>query len=254
MSHQIGAKFHLSHGLINAVLLPYVIAYNASDRPTRMAYYPTYTHAEAGGRYADLARSLGCHGDSNEDLVQCLIVKFRDLASALDVPATFKELGISEAKYMACIDEMADNAFDDQCTGANPRLPLKDELLALYRQAYHGGKSREVVTQAFFQNICQRVRKGRVSFCPILFIFYLFLKGICDSCRSPGGVDCLVLQCHHVLHYIFPMSIQSVFILPYTFTHCALFLLVLVCHKHVYIVGIVKQMPTCNYFCYNLIF
>ena len=138
LSHQIGAKFHLSHGLTNAVLLPYVIQYNASEKPTRMAYYPTYTHAEAAERYADIARTLCCNGSTTEELVSQLVARFQELSLALNVPTTFRDVGIDEDKYMSLVEEMAENAFDDQCTGANPRLPVREELALLLRQAYYG--------------------------------------------------------------------------------------------------------------------
>jgi acetaldehyde dehydrogenase/alcohol dehydrogenase len=138
LGHQIGAKYHLPHGITVAALLPHVIAYNASERPTRMAYYPGYTHTMGAERYADMARMLGLKGDTKHELVEAFITHFQGLCASLNVSLAFKDYGIDEAEYMEGIGVMADHAFDDQCTGANPRLPVKEELVELLRRAYYG--------------------------------------------------------------------------------------------------------------------
>ena len=140
LSHQVGAQFHLPHGLVNAILLPYVMEYNASPNPTRMTAYPTYSHPQSLQRYAELAHHLDLKGDSNEILSSHLVDKLQALNSELKVPNCFKELGIDEHIFMDLLPAMAIGAFDDQCSGANPRFPLAKELEELLLKSYHGGK------------------------------------------------------------------------------------------------------------------
>mmetsp|Transcript_12608 Transcript_12608/g.36530 ORF Transcript_12608/g.36530 Transcript_12608/m.36530 type:complete len:520 (-) Transcript_12608:200-1759(-) len=139
LSHKVGAVFHLPHGLTNAILMPHVIRYNASDKPTRMGIYPGYDHPIAKARYAQIARHLQLKGDDDEELVEAYCQQIVELMQALEMPLSFKEAGLPEDKFMDKLDDMAMAAFDDQCTPANPRFPLCSELKQVLVTAFHGG-------------------------------------------------------------------------------------------------------------------
>ncbi|KAL1508083.1 hypothetical protein AB1Y20_007693 [Prymnesium parvum] len=138
LSHKIGAAFHLPHGLTNAVLMAYVIRYNAVDNPTRMGIYPGYAYPAAKERYASLARHLGLKGETEMDLVEAYIGEIDSLMTSLRLPKTFAEAGIKEEAFLQQVDDIALNAFDDQCTIANPRMPLVSELKEVLLEAYYG--------------------------------------------------------------------------------------------------------------------
>mmetsp|Transcript_21414 Transcript_21414/g.33813 ORF Transcript_21414/g.33813 Transcript_21414/m.33813 type:complete len:901 (-) Transcript_21414:166-2868(-) len=138
LSHKVGAAFHLPHGLTNAILMPHVIRYNASDSPMRMGIYPGYDHPVAKSRYAQIARSIGCSGSDGDELVEAYCQRIMDLMSELDMPMTFQEAGISEENFLRELDNIAIAAFDDQCTPANPRFPLTSELKLILLDAYYG--------------------------------------------------------------------------------------------------------------------
>uniref|UniRef100_A0A7S0E3L5 Alcohol dehydrogenase 4 n=1 Tax=Hanusia phi TaxID=3032 RepID=A0A7S0E3L5_9CRYP len=138
LSHQIGGAFHTPHGMTNAILMEHVIDYNAVDAPTRMGVYPQYTHPLAKQRYAELARAIGCNGNSDYELVQKFKQRISELKKSLDIPATFAEAGINKDAYYKIIDSLAEHAFDDQCTPANPRFPLVTELRHILESAYDG--------------------------------------------------------------------------------------------------------------------
>jgi acetaldehyde dehydrogenase/alcohol dehydrogenase len=138
MAHKLGAEFHLAHGLANALVLCQVMRYNASDSPTKQTAFPQYTHPEAKLRYARVADYLGLGGTTPDDKVGKLIAAVQNLKKALDIPASIREAGVDEAAFFAKVDDLAGKAFDDQCTGANPRYPLIAELGRLYRDAYEG--------------------------------------------------------------------------------------------------------------------
>lgn len=138
LSHQIGSHFHLPHGLCNAILLPYVIEYNATIHPTRMGIYPTYNTPRAMSQYAEIAKYLGCDGANDSELTQQFVDKFQDLCVNLEVPLSFKAAGINEDKFLTHLRAMAEEAFDDQCTGANPRFPLVSELEEVLKRSYYG--------------------------------------------------------------------------------------------------------------------
>ena len=123
LAHKIGAEFHLAHGRINAILLPYVIRYNAT-MPTKFVSFPKYEYFIADQKYAQMAKKLGLKADTVEEGVSSLIEKVKELNKFLGIPKSFKEAGIDEAEFMAKIDMLADRAFEDQCTTANPRVPL----------------------------------------------------------------------------------------------------------------------------------
>ncbi len=136
LSHKVAAKFHTPHGLTNAILLPHVIRYNAVKNPTRQGYYPGYTHPQSLRRYAEISKILNLTGDNDEELTEALISKFIKLAEELNVPMCFEKLGINKEEYFNSIQDIALHSFDDQCTLANPRFPLVEELEEILVNAY----------------------------------------------------------------------------------------------------------------------
>ena len=137
LAHKIGAEFHLPHGRLNAILLPYVIKYNAS-KPTKFVSFPKYEYFIADQKYAEVARKMGFAASTVEEGVDSLIKEIQKLNSDLNIPASFKEAGISEDEFLAKVDMLADRAFEDQCTTANPRLPLVAELKEILLDSYYG--------------------------------------------------------------------------------------------------------------------
>lgn len=136
LAHTLGGEFHIPHGRANAILLPHVIRYNASA-PTKFNAFPKYEHYIAGQKYAEIARYLGLPFSSMEEGITRLISAVNDLLGQLDIPSSLREYGIGEAKFLQRLDAIADKAFEDQCTSANPRMPLVTELMGIYRQAYY---------------------------------------------------------------------------------------------------------------------
>ena len=136
MAHKLGAFHHLPHGMANSLLLNEVIKFNATDAPTKQAAFAQYKYPSAAGRYAKIADYLGLGGNTTEEKVQLLIRAVEELQVKVNMPKTIKEAGVSEDKFYASLDEMVEQAFDDQCTGANPRYPLMSELKEMYINAY----------------------------------------------------------------------------------------------------------------------
>ena len=139
LAHKIGAEFHLAHGRINAILLPYVIRYNAS-MPTKFVSFPKYEYFIADQKYAQMAKKLGLKADTVEEGVSSLIAKVKELNEFLGIPKSFKDAGIDEVEFMAKVDILADRAFEDQCTTANPRVPLVSELKQILIDSYYGNE------------------------------------------------------------------------------------------------------------------
>lgn len=137
LAHKIGAEFHLPHGRINAILLPYVIRYN-SQIPTKFVSFPKYEYFIADQKYADLSRRMNFPAYTNEEGVNSLIEEIKKLNNDLNIPKSFKEAGIDEQEFLAKVDILADRAFEDQCTTANPRLPLVSELKQILLDSYYG--------------------------------------------------------------------------------------------------------------------
>nr|WP_317408466.1 bifunctional acetaldehyde-CoA/alcohol dehydrogenase [Fournierella massiliensis] len=139
MAHKLGGEFHIPHGRANAILLPYVIAYNAT-RPTKFAAFPKYKEYIADERYAKLAWRCGlCNvGTETQTAVNSLIEAVRKLMKETDRPMTIRDCGISEEEFLAKVDELSYKAFEDQCTTANPVYPLVSEIKELYLKAYYG--------------------------------------------------------------------------------------------------------------------
>ena len=137
IAHKIGAEFHLPHGRINAILLPYVIRYNSS-KPTKFVSFPKYEYFIADKKYAHLAKKVGLKADTVEEGINSLIEKIKELNEKLNMPKSFKEAGIEEQEFLSKVDMLADRAFEDQCTTANPRLPLVEEIKQILLDSYYG--------------------------------------------------------------------------------------------------------------------
>ncbi|MDR0611400.1 MAG: bifunctional acetaldehyde-CoA/alcohol dehydrogenase [Planctomycetaceae bacterium] len=144
MAHKLGAEYHLPHGLANALLIEQVIRFNATEAPRKQAAFPQYGYPDATARYARMARYMGLnigYGDaSNEEMTTRLIEAFRELSDRLEIPHSIKDAGVDEKKFFANLDNLAEEAFDDQCTGTNPRYPLISEIKLLYTNAYYGNQ------------------------------------------------------------------------------------------------------------------
>ncbi len=142
MAHKLGAAYHLPHGLANALLIEHVIRFNATEAPRKQAAFPQYGYPDATSRYARMARYVGLGADtpyaSNEEMVEHLIKALRQLCEKLEIPATIQGAGVEEKRFLAELDELAEEAFDDQCTGSNPRYPLIREIKQMYTEAFYG--------------------------------------------------------------------------------------------------------------------
>ena len=137
LAHKIGGEFHLPHGRINAILLPYVIKYN-STKPSKFVSFPKYEYFIADQKYYRLAKKIGLKADTVEEGINSLIEEIQEMNKKLNIPCTFKEAGIEEKEFLAKVDMLADRAFEDQCTTANPRVPLVTELKQILLDAYYG--------------------------------------------------------------------------------------------------------------------
>jgi acetaldehyde dehydrogenase/alcohol dehydrogenase len=138
LAHKLGAYHHLPHGICCALVISEVIRFNASDVPVKMGTFPQYEYPQAAAKYARIARYLGVQGNSDNELVEGLIEKIEELKAAVGCKKTIAEYGISEEDFLATLDKMSRDAFDDQCTGANPRYPLISELKQIYINVYYG--------------------------------------------------------------------------------------------------------------------
>ncbi len=143
MAHKLGSYWHIPHGMANSLMLEEVIRFNSSEQPTKMGTFPQYAYPQCKARYADAARFLGLKGKNDDELVESLIKKLKELQAAIGQPKTIREaLGerVTEEEFLARLDTMTEDAFDDQCTGANPRYPLMSEIKQMYLNAYYGKK------------------------------------------------------------------------------------------------------------------
>lgn len=138
LAHKLGAFHHIPHGWANALVLSYVIRYNAAEVPTKMGTFSQYEYPQARQRYIDVARFLGVTGKNDDEVFENFIKKIEDLKALIGIPKSIKEYGIDEKAFLESLDEMSEQAFDDQCTGANPRYPLISELKQIYLDAYYG--------------------------------------------------------------------------------------------------------------------
>ena len=141
MAHKTGAAFstgHIPHGCANAILLPHVIRYNGVECPTKFTSFPKYESYIVGDKIFELMKKLGKNPKNNADAVEMFAKEVEELNRHLGIPATLKEYGLDEKEFLAKVPALADLAFGDQCTTANPRLPLVSELEELYLIAYYG--------------------------------------------------------------------------------------------------------------------
>ncbi|MFL0267576.1 bifunctional acetaldehyde-CoA/alcohol dehydrogenase [Candidatus Clostridium radicumherbarum] len=136
MAHKLGSMHHIPHGIANALMIDEVIKYNAVDNPRKQAAFPQYKYPNAKFRYARIADYLNLGGSSEDEKVELLIKAIQDLKAQVNMPKSIKEVGVSEKNFYITLDEMSEQAFDDQCTGANPRYPLISEIKQMYINAY----------------------------------------------------------------------------------------------------------------------
>ena len=138
MAHKLGAFHHLPHGVANALMIGEVLRFNAAETPVKMGTFSQYDHPHTLARYAEVADHLGIKGETDGEKLEGLIGAIEELKEKVGIKATIKDYGISEADFLAHLDEMVEQAFDDQCTGANPRYPLMSEIRQMYLNAYYG--------------------------------------------------------------------------------------------------------------------
>jgi acetaldehyde dehydrogenase/alcohol dehydrogenase len=147
MAHKLGAKFHVPHGIANAYCISQVIRYNSSEKPVKQAACAQYTHPFAGDRYAQIADFMGFGGKTTVEKVSNLIVQIEKLKAAINIAPSIKadtKKSFGEKEFKASLDELAERAFDDQCTGSNPRFPLLEEIRKLFEYAYEGEYNFEI--------------------------------------------------------------------------------------------------------------
>lgn len=138
MAHKLGAFHHLPHGTANALMIEEVLRFNAVDTPVKMGTFPQYDHPRALERYAEIADFIGLKGNTDEEKLENLIKAISELKEKVGIKKTIKDYGIDEKYFLDNLDEMTEQAFDDQCTGANPRYPLMSEIKEMYLNAYYG--------------------------------------------------------------------------------------------------------------------
>lgn len=138
MAHKLGAFHHIAHGIANALMLNEVIRFNASEVPTKMGMFPQYEYPKTLRRYAEVSEALGLGGNSDEEKLENLICAIDELKEKIGIKKTIKDYGIDEKTFLDSLDEMSEQAFDDQCTGANPRYPKISEIKEMYLRAYYG--------------------------------------------------------------------------------------------------------------------
>ena len=138
MAHKLGAFHHLPHGVANALMIDEVLRFNAAEVPTKMGTFPQYGYPHTLARYAEVADYLGIKGKNDAEKLKNFIKALDELKEKVGIKKTIKDYGIDEEKFLSTLDEMVEQAFDDQCTGANPRYPLMSEIKQMYLNAYYG--------------------------------------------------------------------------------------------------------------------
>ena len=138
MAHKLGAFHHIAHGIANALMISHVLRFNAEEVPPKMGTFPQYAYPHTKARYAEIAQFLGIAGKDDDESLENLIAKLEELKAAIGIKKTIREYGIDEKDFLERLDEMCEQAFDDQCTGANPRYPLISEIKQMYLAAYYG--------------------------------------------------------------------------------------------------------------------
>ena len=142
MAHKLGAFYHLPHGVANALMIEEVLRFNASETPLKMGTFSQYDHPHTLARYASVAEALGIQAGSDEAKLEKLIEKINALKERVGIKKTIRDYGVDEKEFLERLDEMSEQAFDDQCTGANPRYPLMQEIRQMYLNAYYGTHER----------------------------------------------------------------------------------------------------------------
>lgn len=152
MAHKLGSFHHIPHGVANALLINEVLKFNVSSAPIKMGIFPQYKYPQCLERYSEIASFIGINGNSNEDKFNKLLIKIDELKSTVGIPKTIKDWGVDEATFLESLDEMVEQAFDDQCTGANPRYPLMSEIKQMYLNVYYGNA-----------NVAKEVLEGKLN-------------------------------------------------------------------------------------------
>ena len=142
MAHKLGAFYHLPHGVANALMIDEVLRFNASETPTKMGTFSQYDHPHTLARYAEVADALGLKGKTDEQKLESLIAAIDELKEKVGIKKTIRDYGVDEKEFLNRLDDMVEQAFDDQCTGANPRYPLMREIKQMYLNAYYGTHER----------------------------------------------------------------------------------------------------------------
>ena len=138
LAHKLGAYHHLPHGVANALLITEVMRFNASETPRKMGTFPQYQYPHTLERYVECADFLGIMGKNNEEKFENFLAAIEEMKEKVGIKKTIKDYGVDEKYFLDTLDEMVENAFDDQCTGANPRYPLFSEIKEMYLKAYYG--------------------------------------------------------------------------------------------------------------------
>ena len=144
MAHKLGAYHHIPHGVANALLINYVLQYNVNEKPPKMGTFPQYAYPHTLERYAEAARACGVTGKDDREVFERFLDKLTELKHAVGIRDSIRDYGVEEKAFFETLDEMTENAFDDQCTGANPRYPLMKEIREMYRMAYYGEPYQEM--------------------------------------------------------------------------------------------------------------
>ncbi len=142
LAHKLGAFHHLPHGIANALVLTDVMRYNSAEVPTKMGTFPQYQYPHTLARYAEIGRFVGLTGKDDQEVFEKLLAKLEELKKEIEIKPTIKDYGVDEKYFLETLDEMTEQAFNDQCTGANPRYPLMSELKEIYLKAYYGKESK----------------------------------------------------------------------------------------------------------------
>lgn len=138
LAHKLGAYHHIPHGIANSLVIDQVLRFNAVEKPVKMGTFPQYTHPHTLARYAEIADYLGIKGADDKEKLENLIKEIDELKAKIGIKSTIRDYGIDEKVFLDNLDKMSEDAFDDQCTGANPRYPLISELKDIYLSAYYG--------------------------------------------------------------------------------------------------------------------
>ena len=142
LAHKLGAFHHIPHGIANALVLTDVMRYNSVEVPTKMGTFPQYQYPHTLARYAEIGRFVGLTGKNDQEVFEKLLEKLEELKKIIEIKPTIKDYGVDEKYFLDTLDEMTEQAFNDQCTGANPRYPLMAELKEIYLKAYYGKESK----------------------------------------------------------------------------------------------------------------